>query len=616
MTAPGRFNFSRAVREWAFVQLPLVELGALRKEASRRGLDDLGLVANDPWETLDREGLFVPVAYARHGMWHFDQPACLADGDLQIREESGYVPWAQFRREAEQIHGDDARPLVLYHHWQLLWLGELQSALARGTVWGNLGEGLETFYAVNSGAGLSRSWRRRLVEIFRPVRPPAPPRDGLRDAAATARATELLLVRVQNVFFPFERGGPRESSWTGSQINGLTDDAIEWSMDQLQTLDYAALAVECGVDADDLAATYEKLIRRALWIDPNAQLLDLMDQIRRSHRERLKGAALRAVDFYDAARVIRFWHEAITGTWLPDIDEHFGWNGTEFKQRRFGTTVNVRGNRALIPILLEDYGLYPWRVQLIGEGDSEIEALRLIVEEHYGLSFDSLGVAVTDMGGSEIPANAERLLAAMRGYVNYFLLVFDDEGRAREMIETLVRVNTIEGISDAQRAAITSEAAKAAKQLDDREARGEAMQEARERAKRLDGEPGASPEFVLWEENLEASNFTLAELSEVINRFATEEIGLADFSLTEAEIDEALKAEGQTKAVASVILESAEEKHAGFRLSKPEFARRLAKYALDHPEIDGKERRILTLAEHLIQLTWADRRLAGRLRQG
>ena len=132
-----------------------------------------------------------------------------------------------------------------------------------------------------------------------------------------------------------------------------------------------------------------------------------------------------ALDYDDAARVIRFWHERLTDEWLPDVDEHRG--GTEYKQRRFGT-LNVRGNRAVLPILLEDYGLYPWRVQLIAEGDSEITALRFIVEQHHGLSFESLGVAVTDMGGADIPSNAERLLGSMRGYVNYFLLYSTTRG--------------------------------------------------------------------------------------------------------------------------------------------------------------------------------------------
>jgi hypothetical protein len=283
MTPPGRFNFSRAVREWYFVQLPLVELATIRKDATARGLDDFGhMFAPGAWEALDREGLLEPVAYARHGMWHHNQPECLEDGDLTIREEVGYRPWAELRAEAEAVHGERANVQILYHHWQLFWLRELQRQLTPQVPWGNLSDGLDTFYEM----------RARLASP-----PDLPPIDALRDLASQWRTTELLLVSVQNVFYPFERGGPRESNWTGSVIVGLTDDAIQWSMDQLHTLDYPALAEDCDVTPAELQEIYEKLVMLGSWIDPASELIDLMDQIRRPRRERLKGAARLALDY-------------------------------------------------------------------------------------------------------------------------------------------------------------------------------------------------------------------------------------------------------------------------------------------------------------------------------
>ena len=585
------------------MQLPLMDLGKLRDEAKRRGLDDLGLFARDPWETLDREEIFVPVAYARHGMWRHDQPGCLDDGDLTIREEVGYRPWAQQHEEAEAIHGDRADLQVLYHHWQLLWLGELQASLSPGVPWGNLGDGLDVFFEM----------RAKMA---------SPPdlafRDALRARAVKHRARELLLIRVQGVFFPFERGDPRHSNWIAGRVPGLTEDAADWASEQLDSLDFAALAVDCGVTAEDLSGIYERLVYGGLRMDPNDHIVDLLDQLRRSRREDLKGAALHAVDYYDAARVLRSWHQRLTGDLLPDIDEHRGMNGTRYKQSHFGT-LDTRGNRGVLPLLLEDYGLYPWRVQLIGEGQSEIAALRVIVKEAYGLTFETLGIAVADMGGADIPAKAERLLGALRGYANYFLLVFDNEGKARELIDTLVRGGVIEGVSDEQRAVILRQAADAARQIDDPGARREALEAARTRASKLDEEPGAAPEFVLWRENFEADNFSPAEMLEVMETFAREEAGIEDFRLTLADLDAALSEQREDKqgekAIASVVLDRAEEKDERFYLSKPDFASRLALHALDHPERDGKTRPVLELAGHLVQLTWADRRLAGELRE-
>ena len=160
--------------------------------------------------------------------------------------------------------------------------------------------------------------------------------------------------------------------------------------------------------------------------------MELLSQLRHDKREKLNGRARLAVDWHDAARMLRSWHYLIDPDEepLPDLEEHGG-AGTEYKKRRFGT-LDVEGNREALPILLAEYGLYPWRVQLIGEGESELTALKIIVEEGYGLSFKHLGIA-TDLGGADIPANAELLLSEMHLYVNFnfFLLVFDTKDAPR-----------------------------------------------------------------------------------------------------------------------------------------------------------------------------------------
>ena len=110
----GAFNYSRAVREWAFVQAPLRSLPDFRKAATARGLmADGSPYDTSAWETLDREDLLPPVAYALHGFWSHDQREHLARGDLIIREERGYVAWEELRAEADR-RGDALNPTGLY----------------------------------------------------------------------------------------------------------------------------------------------------------------------------------------------------------------------------------------------------------------------------------------------------------------------------------------------------------------------------------------------------------------------------------------------------------------------------------------------------------------------
>jgi len=68
------------------------------------------------------------------------------------------------------------------------------------------------------------------------------------------------------------------------------------------------------------------------------------------------------------------------------------------------------------------------------------------------------------------------------------------------------------------------------------------------------------------------------------------------------------------RGMASVLLDAAAAHDPPFELSKPAFARRLAHHAIVKPDRDGAPRPVLELAEHLVRLTIADRRLRGELR--
>jgi hypothetical protein len=142
------------------------------------------------------------------------------------------------------------------------------------------------------------------------------------------------------------------------------------------------------------------------------------------------------------------------------------------------------------------------------------------------------------------------------------------------------------------------------------------MKEALANANDLSQEPGDSPEFLLWKENFEVDNFSSAELCQIVGDFA-DEIGLDGFSLDSDDLDTEITAQrksGSTKGVASILLEMASNHDPGFHLSKPDLARRLARFVLSENERTGEKRPILDLAEQLVSLTWADRRLAGDLR--
>lgn len=589
MAAPGNFTYSRALREHCFVQHGLLHLRAFQKHLGDRGLPVLSMFDLAPWETLDREDALPPVAYAMHGFaWQDEVNEHLDSGDLLVREEVGFRPWQELRELARERHEADL--WVLYHPWQIYRYRNLTAQLSASTPLNHLGGGLESFYEA----------RQRYAAA-----PATPPRAELAEQAAADRARELLLVRVDNWLLPLETG-----RWRAGRILGLTNDAYQWTREQARRIDWPALTADCGVDPDALARLYEQFAFEGRRIDPNERLFELVDAIKRSRSQRFKGAARLAQDLYLAARVVRRWHAQLGDEVLADVDD-VGIDAN-WKINYYGTD-KLRGNRAALPAILDAYGLYPYRVQLIGEGASEIAMLREILDVRYALTFEELGIIPTDLGGADVPVDAERLLTAMRVFANYYLLVFDNEGRARELVDELERRGVVEGVSDEQRRRFRSEAIRTIDEHATPQKRLAQLKQARERARRLNEEPGQAPEFFLWRENIEADNFSNAELCAVITAEAATR-GLS-WRLGAEDLARALVQEGEERGVASILVELARRQDPPLEIGKPQLARLLARYAVEHPDPEGNERQVLQLAEHLVQLASADRMLIGRLRE-
>ena len=88
----------------------------------------------------------------------------------------------------------------------------------------------------------------------------------------------------------------------------------------------------------------------------------------------------------------------------------------EESHERGDSTSTGTGNREVLPALLDHYGLYPWRVQLIAEGESDLAMLEEVLAARYDLSFGYLSIHAFALGGADIQANAELILGAVRVY--------------------------------------------------------------------------------------------------------------------------------------------------------------------------------------------------------
>lgn len=606
--ANATFTHRQAFLDYSFTQSPLLSWSQFQTEADKRGMGfGLGLTpfSREPWETLDREDLLPPVAYSLFGHWDkFPVEGYLDGGFLLVREETGHIPWDDLRARADALeaeHGSDnyyhyAEPL--YSPWQLLALYDLLQRLYPAPHYGALKGGLDAFV---------QDRQRRAAS--------PPDFDHLRQIAQRHRKEELALYRVQNFLAPYAKGG----RYRGAPVVGVFENGAEWVREQEETFDFSGALAQVGMSSDQLKALYESMAQRGEALDPAFELFDLVEEIRRDTREQMTGRARLTLDCYDAARVFRIWYRRVTGVLLPYIDTAASGRDpkreSELKTKWYETD-ELRGNRAALPGLLEHHGLYPWRVQLVVEGPSEIRMLKEIFSA-WGFTFEWQGISYVAVGGDGITDKMLGLLAGLRHYPNYYYFLFDNHAPVRTALDELVRMRTIEGASDKER---TEALQKAKERIDQRQYQSEEeriveLKKALAQARRPEERPRGTPEHMVWPIDLEASNFTLEEICAMINRHV-QDSGATQLRIEPDSVVAAMAA--SDKGMAEVALEVANGLDPHYHPpSKPDLAEKLGRYATENPVRPGEtdERPILQVAEHLLRLTNADRRLRGRLRQ-
>jgi hypothetical protein len=597
MISAGDFTYTRAIEQHCFVQAPLVALGEFAKGAETRGLMMSTAMAPAAWETLDGEGLLPPIAYAIEDAWRHRELPAMREGLLLIRDECGFQPWSDLPGRARP--DAPARMTPLYGRWQYLTLARLQASLwPRAIPMRSLQGGFE-----------------EQLELARKVADALKSAEDMRPDFEQLRSRELELVRVQTTLVPLLRQGRYEAPTNVDWEDGDPGfDGFDWTLDEAERFNYAAAAAECGLDAEAIKERCDDYCLRAEWVDPTRDWMYLTVQLDRSHQEAVTKDALLARDLFDAAEVMRYWYEGVTDQKLPPLDELRTAFGHETAKENLFGAQDIQRNRATLPAVLEHYGLYPWRVQLIVEGESDEEILRRIMKAH-GTSFERLGIHCIVMHGSSIPKNTDRLLAEISHYANYYLLVFDNEGNARELADDLVRRGAIEGVSSEQMATSLRDAKDRASKRADGATPEERKKILKEELERVGETAGDAPEFYFWKRNMEEDNFELDEICRVVEHVAQQTI--PGFALDREAIAarRARELERPTPlGLGEIILDEAKQRDPPFLVGKRRLGELLGDYALEQTELAGAPRPIFDLAEHLFQLAAADRRLQGRLR--
>jgi hypothetical protein len=489
------------VEKGALIQRELITPSAFETQARERGIG----VDRSLLEAWDRDGILSPLGFSAGPWtsWRTTDPYP-TDG-IVFREEQQFRPWDEY---AFEQHG---HPVVnaLYSEWQLLYV-----ALAREGE--TLEVPLETFGGGAEAVVNFATNHRPFIDAHLAYR------QGLHQQWL---ATIRLLLRLQARYWPFVHGRSVILWENQSQV-----DALDLEYDGV---DVEQLRAELELEPEALEVSYRWLAERARSLDPLPQFHDIRRFEARRERERYRGPVRNALDFYDAAEVLRRAYRELTGELLPDADQI---RDPDLSPRPLGRHPDQLGEA------LRDHQLYPHRLHMVVEGETEIRLVKRLFEAFSGHSWDGAGLLITDLGGDKLEGS-RTMLEGFAEYADAVALLLDDENDARRVTRRF-----------SQDGVLRDEHVK------------------------------------LWERSLEEDNFTPQELLEFVAEIGAESgavLSLNEDALLAAQ-ESRNQAQRRRKGLASVLQElSRRTENGAIAFGKPQLADKMADRLLREIEDAG-----------------------------
>jgi hypothetical protein len=149
--------------------------------------------------------------------------------------------------------------------------------------------------------------------------------------------------------------------------------------------------------------------------------------------ERERGPRRAAQDLYDAAEVFRRFHRDLTGELLPDVDQ---------LDHEIGEPRQLGREPAQLVDALRRTRLYPHRLHIVAEGETEVRLVKSLFEAFAGRPWEGAGIEITDLGGDKLEGS-RAMLEGFGVYANSVALLLDNENDAERITERLKEAGSI-----------------------------------------------------------------------------------------------------------------------------------------------------------------------------
>jgi hypothetical protein len=366
-------NVKELIHQEAFYQNFPLEVDKFIEYCKERGLN----IDRKHFEYLEKEGLFRPIM--RVDSYYVNNTA-----DLKKKYETGhvidpcqkeFVPWNNFYEKRERYREEIVHSY--YHPYQIYSLNRVLETRSRAlTRFNIIPQNDESVVNIRK----KEKFMSDYLEIMR------------KNSKKDEKFVELLLF-IQNKYLPLVKQ-PGYINITGDSPNNLYERWYDFQKRIVQKEIVSALGLETK-DIDD----YRGLIGSyGLFIDPLKEWYDLIKYIIYGKRQKLKGKALLAQDFYIISDMLALLLEDLTGKKQLETGSISDTMRGRGKVRVYDKELNYVDRDVLIK-LLREYGINPRpRLVLIVEGDTEEVAFPIIANA-MGIPLERYGIQIINIQG-------------------------------------------------------------------------------------------------------------------------------------------------------------------------------------------------------------------------
>jgi len=421
--------------------------------ARKRGLR----VSSSQLENYEKQGLLYPVLYCRASTANYRVIERHEDGRIEYeREPLERDPCAgediieipgSFWYSAELLNAIGEAAEVVGEESPVMWPGQTQFVPWREqrdgitympTVWRyyhpyqvfRLRSVLQsTTHAIRLSPDPSEAILERVKDLFQ--HEAVSRAENLRLNHAASFRELAVLIAIEDLYLPLVRENLRDYDF-GNQ-------RMRWD-DWQRKVSRESILEATGYSISELIELRKGIAIRGTLLDPNRDFYMLFRNMPFRQREKLRGEARVAWEYYETAEILGLFLHDLTGESQPQVDDL--WGGGEFKERLYGIPAQEIDYRTgnVLPALTRRLGIdVRPRVLWLAEGKTEVAFIEGYCQA-LGIDMQSQGVECDHISGinhAKDPILISRLKQAIKSGTAIVVTIDDEVGA--DDIERLLR---------------------------------------------------------------------------------------------------------------------------------------------------------------------------------